>query len=85
MCLVDWLNFSALRKWPFVRDVLCILIVYTFLVTTAICSRGAPCWAVWILLLWQADYCGQSGRLGWPLVQIVARPRLLKGLLATGR
>ena len=25
-----------------------------------------PIWAVWVLLLWWAAYCGQPGQCGWP-------------------
>ena len=41
-------------------------------------------WAVWVLLLWQADYYGQCGRCGWPPVQLVARPCLVRRLLVGG-
>ena len=43
-----------------------------------------PNWAACILLLWQADYCGQSGGHSWPLVYLVAKPCLVRRLLATG-
>ena len=58
--LVCWLGFSILEKWSFVGDILCISAPYSPLVTRAICSRDAPMWAVWVLLLWRANYCGQS-------------------------
>ena len=31
-------------------------------------------WAAWVLLLWQADYCGWSDRCGCPPVWLFARP-----------
>ena len=37
-----------------------------------------------VLQLWQADYCGWSGRCGWPLVWLVTRPCLVQRLPATG-
>ena len=43
-----------------------------------------PIWAAWVLLLWQADYCGQSGRYGWPSSWLVARPFLMWRLPAAG-
>ena len=39
--------------------------------------------AVWVLLLWQAA-CVGSGRLGWLLVWLVARPCLIWMPLAAG-
>ena len=42
MCLVGWLHFLTLEKWPFVEDILCIPEVYSPLVTSTICSRCAP-------------------------------------------
>lgn len=32
--------------------------------------------------MWQADYCGQFGRRGWPLVQFFTRPYLVQRQLA---
>ena len=48
-------------------------------------SLGVPhIWAAWVLLLWWPDYCGQSGRCGWLLVQLSARPCLMQRLMGTG-
>ena len=52
LCLVGWICFLTLEKWPFEGDVLF--------------ARVPPMWAVWALLLWWADYWGWSGRWGWP-------------------
>ena len=43
-----------------------------------------PIWALWVLLLWQADYCGQSWRCVWLLFLLVARPCLVWRLPAIG-
>ena len=38
-------------------------------------ALGVPCiWTVWVLLLWEADYCEQSGRHGWLLVWLSNKP-----------
>ena len=42
-----------------------------------------PLCTVWVLLLWQADYCEWSGMCGWPLAFSVARPCLVWRLPAT--
>ena len=76
MCLVGWLCFLTLEKWPFVGDILCIQAEPSPLVTLPICSRIPPMWAAWVLLFWWADHCGQSARGGWPLVQFIASPAL---------
>ena len=39
-------------------------------------------WAAWALLLYWADYCEHAVRRGWPLVWLVARPCLVRRLLA---
>ena len=41
-----------------------------------------PMWAAWVLLLRQANYCRQSGRCSWPLVQLVLSLCFLWKLLA---
>ena len=84
MYLVGWLYFLTWEKWPFVGDILCFLAAHAYLVTRAIRSRGTPMWAVWVLLLWQTDYCGRSGSCGWPLVWLIARPCLVQRLPVTG-
>lgn len=33
-------------------------------------------WVVWVILLWRADYCGQSGRHGWPWSKLLLSPAL---------
>ena len=43
-----------------------------------------PMGTAWSLLLWQADWRGQPGRHGWPLVCLVAGPCLVQRLLITG-
>ena len=45
------------------------------LLTRAVCFRVSPMRAVWVLLLWWADYRGQSSRLG---------PALCRGCWLTG-
>lgn len=46
-------------------------------------SYMLPTWAMWFLLLWQADHCGWSGRLGWTSIWLVSRPCLMQRLSAT--
>ena len=41
-------------------------------------------WAVWVFLLWQADYCGWPGRCGWPPVLGIARPCIVWNVPAAG-
>ena len=38
-----------------------------------------PMWAAWVLLLLQADYCGQCGRCGCPRSDWLAGPALCGG------
>ena len=68
MYLVDWSCFPTVEVWSFVGDILCLSAAHFPLVTTVICSRDAPMWAVWVLLFCGTDYCGWSGGLGWLLV-----------------
>ena len=42
--LIGWLRFLILEKWPFIGDILRIQALCSYLVTRAICSRGAPMW-----------------------------------------
>lgn len=37
-------------------------------------------WIAWVLLLWQADYCGQTVRSVWSLVWLVFRSCLVWSL-----
>ena len=41
-------------------------------------------WAVWVLLLWRADYRGWSGKHGGPPVQLVSRACLMQRLPVAG-
>ena len=58
----------------------CVPAAHSPLVTQAIRSRVSPMRAVWVLPF--SRLCGQSGRLGQPPVQYVARPCLMWRLQA---
>ena len=67
MYLVGWFYFPTLEKWPFVGDFLC--------------SRGSSyegCMGPSVVV---DQLYGWSGMLGWPLVQLVTRPCLMRRLL----
>ena len=84
MYLVGWLYFSTLEMSPFVWKVLWVPAAHSLLGTRASCSRGAfyvGCVDPSIVV---ADYCGQSGRHSWTLVQWAARPSLVWRLLTAG-
>lgn len=51
-------------------------------VSTLTTGHQSSVWAVWVLLLCWADYCGWHGRLSCPLAWLVARPCLAWRLLA---
>lgn len=57
MYVVRQLHFSSLEKWPSVGDFLCIPEVHFTLICQAICSRGSPKRAAYVLL-GRADYVG---------------------------
>lgn len=62
-----------MEKRPSLGDFLCVLAEHFLLGTRAICSRSTPTWAVWVLLLWLADYWGWSDRHDWTPILLVAR------------
>lgn len=43
-------------------------------------TLGVPQEAMWVLLLWWADYCGRPGSCDWLLVWLIARPYLVQML-----
>ena len=78
MFLVGWLCFPVLEQWSSVGDILlsqpCVP-----LSSPKLCALVAP--AVRVLLLCSAN-CGLSGRLGWLLVRLVAKPCPVQRVLA---
>ena len=50
--------FPDLGEGPSAEDILCAPAAHSPLITQAICSRGSPIRAVWVLLLWWGDYVG---------------------------
>lgn len=50
--------FPNAGEWPFAEDLLCVPAAFSTLFTCGIDSSHSPMWAVWVFLLWQADYVG---------------------------
>ena len=54
-------------------------------VTRAVCSTAALSVALGALPLWWTGYCGCTGRRGWLLAWLVAKPCLMWRLVAVGK
>ena len=81
MFLVGWLCVPALEKWSSVGDLL-MSQQRTPLSSPRLYALMAPCCVGPSVVL--SKLCGLSGRLGWLLVRLVAKPCPVQRLLAPG-
>ena len=77
---VGWLHFLTLEKWPLSPWRCPMVPAMHSLWSPELYTIGVPhIWAPWVLLLWWADYCGQSGNCGWPWSSWLPGPALYRG------